>query len=128
MRRHFLALILIAFATASCSDPATEEDRKEVIGIWTPDDGSGHFVEFRENGEFYFLYDPGPPSTVLQVGWKLRSKGKVDILQHDGSVYRTCNYKIEAGKLSIDDGNGAECVRSATTPTTLMPLVFSKTK
>jgi len=128
MRRHFLALILIAFATASCSDPATEEDRKEVIGIWTPDDGSGHLVEFRENGEFYFLYDPGPPSTVLQVGWKLRSKGKVDILQHDGSVYRTCNYKIEAGKLSIDDGNGAECVRSATTPTTLMPLVFSKTK
>lgn len=128
MRCSFPALILIAFATASCTAPPTEEDRKALTGVWTPDDGSGRVVEFRDNGDFYFLYDPGPPSTVLQVGWKLRSKGKVDILQQDGAVWKTCSYAIETGKLAIDDGNGAECVRSATAPSTLMARVFSRAK
>ena len=28
--------------------PATEEDRKALVGLWMPDDGSRHTIEFKE--------------------------------------------------------------------------------
>jgi len=96
------------------------------VGLWIPDDGSRHTIEFKGNGVFDFVYDASPPRTVLRIKWSLSTKGKVDIRQDDGSPYRTCGYSIDAGKLAIDDGSGAECLRSAATPTTLMPRTFTK--
>lgn len=75
---------------------------------------------------FDFIYDPGPPRTVLRVKWSLASKGKVDIREDNGAHYETCRYSIGADKLTIDDGSGSECLRSATTPTTRMPRTFTK--
>ena len=117
--------ILIASICASLVAcwPATEEDRKALVGLWTPDDGSRRTIEFKDNGVFDFVYDPGPPRTVLRVKWSLSTKGKVDIRQDDGSHYRTCRYSIDAGKLTIDDGSGSECIRGASTP---MPRTFTK--
>ena len=119
-----LLAVLLSGSVLACR-PATEEDRKALVGLWTPDDGSRHTIEFKENGVFDFVYDGGPPRTVLRIKWSLSTKGKVDIRQDDGSHYKTCRYSIDAGKLTIDDA-GSECLRSATTPTTLMPKRFTK--
>lgn len=120
-----LLLALISGGLLAC-DRATEEDRKALTGLWVPDDGSRHTIEFKPDGVFDFVYDTGPPRTVLRVKWSLDTKGKVDIREDNGSHYKTCRYSIDAGKLTIDDGSGAECLRSATTPTTLMPKTFTK--
>ena len=120
-----LLIALMSSSLLAC-DPATEKDRKELVGLWMPNDGSRHTIEFKENGVFDFVYDVGPPRTVLRIKWSLSTKGKVDIRQDDGSHYKTCRYSIDAGKLTIDDGSGSECLRSATTPTTLMPRTFTK--
>jgi len=122
--RAFLVALLCGSVMACW--PATEEDRKALVGLWVPDDSSRHTIEFKDNGVFDFVYDAGPPRTVLRVKWSLSTKGKVDIHQDDGSHYKTCTYSIDTGKLAIDDGSGAECLRSATTPTTLMPKRFTK--
>jgi hypothetical protein len=121
-----LLIALMSGSLLACSRPATEEDRKALVGLWIPDDGSRYTIEFKENGVFDFVYDVGPPRTVLRIKWSLSTKGKVDIRQDDGSHYRACRYLIDAGKLAIDDGSGSECLRSATTPTTLMPRTFIK--
>lgn len=121
---HALLVVLLGGSVSACW-PATEEDRKALVGLWIPDDGSRHTVDFKNDGVFEFVYDVGPPRTVLQVKWSLGAKGKVDIRQDDGSHYKTCRYSIEAGKLTIEDG-GSECLRSATSPSTLMPKNFTK--
>ena len=121
-----LLIALMSGSLLACNKPATEEDRKALVGLWLPDDGSRHTIEFKENGVFDFVYDVGPPPTILRIKWSLSTKGKVDIRQDDGSHYKTCRYSIEAGKLAIDDGSGSECLRSAATPTTLMPRTFTK--
>jgi hypothetical protein len=123
--RRVLTIALMGSTLLACR-PATEEDRKALAGLWTPDDGSRHTIEFKDNGVFDFVYDVGPPRTVLRIKWSLSTKGKVDIRQDDGSHYRTCRYSIDANKLTIDDGSGSECLRSATTPTTLMPRTFTR--
>jgi hypothetical protein len=117
--------VLLGSCLLSCK-PATEEDRKALVGLWIPDDGSRHTIEFKPDGVFDFVYDAGPPRTVLRIKWALDTKGKVEIRADDGSRYKTCRYAIEAGKLSIHDGDGAECLRSATSPTVLMPKAFTK--
>jgi len=122
---HTLLMALMSGSLLACN-PATEEDRKALIGLWVPDDGSRHTIEFKEDGVFDFVYDPGPPRTVLRIKWSLTTKGKVDIRQHDGSHYKTCRYSIDAGKLTIDDGSGAECMRSGASGETLMPRAFTK--
>ncbi len=119
-----LLVMLLGSSVLACW-PATEEDRKALVGLWIPDDGSRHTVDFKNDGVFEFVYDVGPPRTVLQVKWSLSTKAKVDIRQDDGSPYKTCTYSIEAGKLAIDDG-GSECLRSATSPSTLMPKKFTR--
>ncbi len=123
--RRTLLVLSLGGSLAACW-PATGEDRKALAGLWIPDDGSRHTVDFKENGVFEFVYDVSPPPTVLQVKWSMSTKGKVDIRQDDGSHYKTCTFSIDAGKLTIDDGAGSECLRSATTPTTLMPKKFTK--
>ncbi len=124
MRRPIMVACL-AVLTASCAQ-STAEDRKALIGLWQPVDGSPHTVEFKSNGEFDFIYQGGRPVSVLRLGWDLGRKGRVNIKLHDGSIARTCHYSIEADRLAIDDGSGAECLRSATTPTTLMPRSFRR--
>ena len=121
-----LLIALMSGSLLACNKPATEEDRKALVGLWIPDDGSRHTIEFKETGVFDFVYDVGPPRTVLRIKWSLSTKGKVDIRQDDGTHYKTCRYSIEAGKLTIDGGSGSECLRSAATPTTLMPRAFTK--
>ena len=121
-----LLIALMSGSLVACGRPATEQDRKALVGLWMPDDGSRHSIEFKEDGVFDFVYDVGPPRTVLRIKWSLDTKNKVDIRQDDGSHYKTCRYSIAANKLSIDDSSGAECLRSATTPTTLMPRTFIK--
>ena len=122
---RIVIMALLGGSLLSCK-PATEEDRKALTGLWVPDDGSRHTIEFKPGGVFDFVYDAGPPRTVLRIKWSLDTKGKVDIRQDDGSRYKTCRYSIDAGRLSIDDGDGAECLRSATAPTVLMPKAFTK--
>jgi hypothetical protein len=120
-----LLMALMSGSLLACR-PATEEDRKALVGLWIPDDGSRHTIEFKEDGVFDFVYDVVPPRTVLRIKWSLSTKGEVDIRQDDGSHYKTCRYSIDADKLTIDDGSGSECLRSAATPTTLMPRTFTK--
>jgi hypothetical protein len=110
-----LLIVLLGSSLLGCSNPAKPEDREALVGLWIPDDGSRHTIEFMDTGAFEFVYDPGPIKTTLLVKWSMETKGKVDIRQHDGSHYKTCKYAIDAGKLTIDDGGGAGCIRSATT-------------
>lgn len=124
--RSRIALVALLSGSLLACRPATEEDRKALTGLWIPDDGSRHTIEFKQDGVFDFVYEATPFRTVLRIKWLLSTKGKVEIRAHDGSRYKTCRYSIEAGKLSIDDGDGAECLRSATSPTVLMPKAFTK--
>jgi hypothetical protein len=123
--RNIVLIALLSGGLLSCK-PATEEDRKALVGVWIPDDGSGHAIEFRQDGVFNFLYETAPPGTVLQIKWSLDTKGEVEIRAADGSRYKTCRYSIDGRKLAIDDGNGAECLRPAVTPVVLMPKAFTK--
>ncbi|MCW5710032.1 hypothetical protein [Shinella sp.] len=125
MKPAFIALLL-ALSLIGCSSSATSEDRAALIGLWAPEDGSGLTIEFRENGEFDFVYAAAPTRTILRVGWQLERKGSVDMLEHDGSVYKSCPYRIEGRMLTIDDGRGAECLRSATAPTVRMARRFQR--
>jgi hypothetical protein len=120
-----VALFALAVTVSSCAQ-STEEDRKTLVGLWQPEDGSPHTVEFKDNMEFDFVYEARPVKTILRLGWALGRKGRINILQHDGAVARTCHYSISVDRLTIDDGSGAECLRSATTPTTLMPKSFRR--
>ena len=122
-----LSIVLMATSLAACwPETASEEDRTALVGVWIPDDGSRHDIAFRPDGVFDFLYDVGPPRTVLRVKWSLTNKGKVNILQDDGSHYKACRYAIDAGKLTIDDGSGNECLSPAVTPKIPMPKTFTK--
>jgi len=121
-----LLILLMAAGLAACDKPATPEDRKALVGLWIPDDGSRHTIEFKNDGVFDFVYDYAPIRTTLRVKWSLDKKGKVDIRQDDGSYYKTCTYAIEGTRLTIDDGNGAGCIRSSATPTTYMPTKYTK--
>ena len=123
---HTLLIALMSVSLLACDKPATEEDRKALTGLWIPDDGSRHTIEFKKDGVFDFVYDAGPPRTVLRIKWSLDSKGKVDIRQDNGSHYKTCRYSIAGGKLTIDDGSGSECMRSGAAGETLMPKTFTK--
>ena len=123
--RQSIWLALFALMLASCAQ-ATEEDRKALVGLWQPEDGSRHTVEFKDNTEFDFVYDAGPPRTVLRLNWELDRKGRVNIKRPDGSIARTCYYTVTTDRLEIDNGSGAECLRSAATPTTLMPRSFRR--
>ena len=120
-----LLMALMSGSLLACR-PATEENRKALVGLWMPDDGSRHTIEFKETGVFDFVYDVGPSRTVLRIKWSLDTKGKVDIRQDDGSRYKTCSYSIDADGLTIDDGSGSECLRISVTPTTLMPKTFTR--
>ena len=124
MRRRFV-LALFALSLTSCAQ-STEEDRKAFVGLWQPEDGSGHTVEFKDSMEFDFVYRAGRPQTILRLRWDLGRKGRVNIKAHDNSAIKTCHYSITADKLAIDDGSGAECLRSSVTPTTLMPRSFRR--
>jgi hypothetical protein len=123
--RNIVLIALLSGGLLSCR-PATEEDRKALVGVWIPDDGSGLAVEFRQDGVFNFLYETAPPGTVLQVKWTLETKGEVEIRADDGSRYKTCYYSIDGRKLTIDDGHGAECLRPGVTPIVLMPKAFTR--
>ena len=123
---HALLMALISGSLLACDPPATDEDRKALTGLWIPDDGSRHTIEFKRDGVFDFVYDAVPPRTVLRIKWSLDTKGKVDIRGDDGSRYKTCRYSIDAGKLTIDDGNGNECLSPAVTPKIPMPTKFTK--
>jgi hypothetical protein len=122
---RIVLVALLSGSLLSCK-PATEEDRKALVGLWVPDSGPRLTIEFKPDGVFDFVYDPGPPRTTLRVKWALSTKGKVEIRADDGSHYKTCRYSIEAGKLSIDDGDGAACLRTGTTPAILMPKTFTR--
>ena len=62
-----LLIALMSGSLMACWDMATEEDRKALVGLWVPDDGSRHTIEFKDNGVFGFVYDAGPPRTVLLI-------------------------------------------------------------
>ena len=47
-----LLMVLMGGCLLACSRPATEEDRKALVGLWIPDDGSHHTVEFKKDGMF----------------------------------------------------------------------------
>ena len=123
---HALLVALMSVSLLACDKPATEEDRKALTGLWMPDDGSRHTIEFKKDGVFDFVYDAVPPRQVLRIKWSLDSKGKVDIRSHDGARYKTCRYTIDAGKLTIDDGNGKECLSPSVSPKIPMPTKFAK--
>ncbi|MBL6618401.1 MAG: hypothetical protein ISP45_30620 [Reyranella sp.] len=90
---HTLSIVLMALGLAACwAEKASEDDRKALVGVWMPDDGSRHAIAFRPDGVFDFLYDTGPPQTVLRLKWSLDTKGKVAIRGNDDSHYKTCPY------------------------------------
>lgn len=117
------AMLLFGVLLMAGCGQATEEDRAALIGLWLPEDGSPHTVEFKVDGEFDFVYGEG---YILRLGWELDRKGRVAFKMLDGEVVRRCSYELSGQNLAIDDGSGAECMRSATTPTTLMPQAFRR--
>jgi hypothetical protein len=128
IRSPIVPVALLGSSLLSCN-PATDEDRKALTGLWIPDDGSRHTVEFKPDGVFDFVYDAGPPSrTVLRLKWTLDTRGEVDIRGDDGARWKTCRYSIAAGRLTIDNGNGAECLQPAVTPPVPMPKAFSRSR
>jgi hypothetical protein len=128
MTRSLVLVAVLGSSLLSCN-PATEEDRKALTGLWAPDDGSRHTIEFKPDGVFDFVYDTGPPSrTVLRLKWTLDAKGEVDIRGDDGARWKTCRYSIAAGKLTIDNGDGAGCLQPAVTPPVPMPTAFTRSR
>jgi hypothetical protein len=91
-----------------------------------PDDGSRHTIEFKPDGVFDFVYDAGRPRVIWRGTWVLDTKNKVEIRGHDGARYKSCRYSIEGAKLSIDDGDGRECMGPAVSPPVPMPKAFTK--
>jgi hypothetical protein len=63
---RIVLLALLSGGLVSCK-PATEEDRKALMGLWIPDDGSRHTIEFKLDGVFDFFYEPTPFRTVLRI-------------------------------------------------------------
>lgn len=122
MRRVVIQALLFGIL-AGCAQ-STPEDRAALVGLWLPEDGSPHTIEFKEDGEFDFIYDVTPTLYILRLQWSLGRKGRV-ILASGGTTI-TCHYGLEGDRLSIDNGSGRECTRSATTPTTLMPRSFTR--
>jgi len=108
---------------AGCAQ-SSPEDRAALVGLWLPEDGSPHTVQFKHDGEFDFIYEVTPAPYVLRLQWSLGRKGRINLAS--GGTTITCHYAIEDDRLSIDNGSGGECVRSATTPTTLMPRSFMR--
>lgn len=121
MRRATLPFLAL-LALAACSDPPTEADRAELIGVWRPDDGSGRTVEFKPDGVFDYAYDTG---YILRLDWTLDSKGKVSLVSGN-KVTTVCYYEAKGDKLSIDNGSGGACVGPGVTPPSPMPTTFTR--
>ena len=111
------ALVLLL---ASCAQ-STEEDRIAISGMWHPEDGTKRTVEFKPDGEFNYLY-----FATLRLKWELGRKGEVVLKGSDGSPFKSCYYKIEGGRLSIDNGSGDTCVTPVSTPPSPMPKTFRR--
>lgn len=106
---------------AACGEAATPADRDALIGVWSPQDGTGRIIEFKTNGEFDYRY-----FATLRMHWELSRKGRLDLSSVDGGVKWTCAYAIEGDLLSIDDGSGKTCVSPGVTPPEPMPFTFRK--
>jgi hypothetical protein len=118
-----LGAIGLILLLSSCAPAPTAEDKKAIEGLWRPEDGSAHEVSFGDTGVFDYQYNS---NAVLELGWELRTKGKLVIKATDGAVVRTCYYTIEAGTLTIDDGARNACIEPAVTPHEPMPQTFHR--
>ncbi len=120
MSRLF-ALLLVGLAISGCSK-ATEADRAALMGLWKPEDGTTHTVEFKADGDFDYRY-----FAILRLSWALGRKGQVTLTSANG-VALTCYYKIENDRLLIDNGSGDTCVTPSATPPEPMPKSFTRVK
>jgi hypothetical protein len=119
MSRLFVLLLLSLFVS-SCAQ-STEEDRAALTGLWMPEDGTKRSVEFKADGVFDYRY-----FATLRLKWELGRKGQVLIKGNDGTAFKTCTYKIENGRLLIDNGSGETCLTPAATPPDPMPKSFRR--
>lgn len=119
MRRP-VVLVLCAVVLASCAQ-ATEEDRKALIGLWKPEDGTTRTIEFKPDGVFDYKY-----FATWRLRWELGRKGRVYLKGFDGTAFKTCYYNIESDRLTIDNGSGETCATPAATPPNPMPRSFRR--
>ncbi len=115
------AIAIAAVLLSACSPAATEADRAALIGLWTPEDGSTRTVEFKSDGEFDYRY-----FVTLRLKWELSRAGEVRFSTTNDQVSFACAYRIEEGRLLIDNGRGETCVTPNATPPNPMPLSFRK--
>ena len=119
---RFCAIALLAVTISACSQ-STEEDRVALTGLWLPESGPQYTVNFKPDGVFDYFYG----GATLRLRWDLGRKRQLLIKTPDGKeVARTCNYRIEQNKLSIDDGDGKTCITPASTPPQPMPRSFKR--
>lgn len=120
-RTPFLAVLAaLTLLLPSCAQ-STEEDRVALTGLWMPEDGTKRSIEFKPDGVFDYRY-----FATLRLKWELGRKGQVHIKGNDGSAFKTCSYKIENGRLLIDNGSGETCLTPAATPPDPMPKSFRR--
>ena len=96
-----------AFLLAAAAQPVAAQQDK-LIGFWEAVGQPGKTVEFRADGTFRYIYDPGPIKTVLQLRWKMGWFGNITLSQENGDTSISCSYKIEGDSLNL--GGGTSCV------------------
>jgi len=91
---------------AACS--GNDADRAKLVGKWNSD-RPPDYVELSEDGSFEYVNGKGI-KTVLQLYWKMGSGDTIVLSMADGVNPRSCHYKLDGDRLTIDDGKGFSCI------------------
>jgi hypothetical protein len=118
--RRFAVLAAAALGIAACDRPSAA-DRQALVGQWRPEDGSKRRIEFKQDGEFDYVY-----LATWRLRWDLGGSGRVHLAGPDGTIVARCHYRIEGDRLLIDDGSGASCASPRVTPPVPMPTAFRR--
>ncbi len=125
-----IAGLCLLLLLAACGEPATEADRKALIGIWVPVEDmkpglnvvQEGLVVIRDDGTFNFYERK---DMIAQRNWKLTSKTSLELVSGNG-IKTACNILVEGNTLTINDGDKRTCAAGDLDPLKKMKLKFVK--